>query len=643
MAIPLKVVALALRKYSDIQSDLPGVHITVEPESYWSAGSLSWRFIPNYSDIQSIGDIARICEITNWYLPQRAWDSTNHGNLSSIVTGSLNAMYLTADHTKTPQSPVKYFFDLEASRRQGFSPVFPVFITDTPTEHNIDGRTVRLIIGHAPGCYGESAVRDCLMAQRMSFVVSTDHALYNYLDKGHILFFAATPSGPEIFVANQVSLAVYHFAAIFSVVPDKAKTLLRNNVLLFSQNQAELQRVVQAAERMLPEKLRAGYLKLKQAIREDFEKNAQNVLVTKFQRGEAPVITLNNIKFNPNKVTYETITLEGEGIAEAILSRVDSNSVFDIYQLIENHISSVVVEMESAPRNANSQGFAEARTWNFSINGMPIAMSLSTTNTRRRVNGHLINNDELVRVVRRASCYTDAVMYNKFLRQVELASLRVHDALANGVPIKIMAFDRHNDYNRQVTNKHPKIFFVCEKGKYYLWLNKAKTEKVPLRRFVGLLDAIKRVNIKTDGHYTHEGNGRRDTVWCRTKLREALNAHAVDDKAAPLITDTQLTTLIEWLLEARTEAERKSKELLDSVIKETESKQVEYKGITAFEVTGNSGRVYAVEKESFKVWDSKTGDYVCIVDGRGEMGVGYDALVLPCIWYVIASWKRAGA
>jgi hypothetical protein len=100
----------------------------------------------------------------------------------------------------------------------------------------------------------------------------------------------------------------------------------------------------------------------------------------------------------------------------------------------------------------------------------------------------------------------------------------------------------------------------------------------------------------------------------------------VDAAGVPLVTEESLEPLIELLLEARTEAEKKSAQLLASVVKETKAVETTRNGMPAYKVVGNSGAEYTVEKEgSFKVWHGQS--YVCIVDGRGEMGVGYDALV----------------
>ena len=632
MPIPLKTVAAAIRNYSAIQKDAPGTTIEIEPENFWVGASNEWHFVPRFGGITNIRTLASVCQRTNWYLPVRGL--TAEGQRLPFITELLKTESLAMvqkTHTSLIQSPVKYYFEtVRGFTAQGFGIVVPLLITATPVEVRDGDQTYRVVTGKALITYGDGYARDSSSVDHVVFAVGTDSPYYNYLDRGHVMFFCSkTGEDPTVFIANQLSLNVYSLAALFSVNAERIKPLLRNEVFLYSQNSAELQRILAQAERELPEKYGVRYNTLKAAIRADFEKNSQNVLVTKFQRAEIKEITLNNIKFSSNKAVYETITVQADGLADVILHRLDTNGVFDIYQLVDAYINSILEEMNQVPKAANGQGFAEARTWNFTINNIPISVALSTTNTRRRVNGHLINNDELLRVIRRATCYTDAGLYDKFLRQIERASLRVHDALANGVPLKIFAFDRYSDYQREVTNKHPKIFFVYEEGKYFLWLDKAKTTKVPLRRFVGLLDALKTLNVQTNNGYVSDNSGfpRRNTDWCQWKLRHILREHAQDAKGAVLVTEAQLKPLVDWLLEARVEAEKRSQELLASVVKETGARQVQFKGLEAYEINGNSGRTYAVEKESFKVWDAKTNDYVCIVDGRGEQGVGYDALV----------------
>lgn len=633
MPIPLKTISTAIRKFAHIQKEAPGVTIEVEPENFWSGPNQEWHLVPKFGNITDVNALALVCETCQWYLPSRMMTAACQQSpfIQSLGQDHKGFMQVTKEHTSILQSPIKYFYDTCGQfSKAGFGIIIPVLITVAPREITAHGKTYRLLTGQSLVTHGDGFVRDASSRGDMYFAVSTDSPLYNYLDRGHIVFFVSkSGEDPSVFVANQLSLNVYYFAALFAIAAERLRPLLRNEVFLPAQMSGELQRILLAAEREIPEKYAQAYAQLKQTIRGDFETNAQNVIVTKFQRGEIREVTLNNIKMTENRAVYETISIETPGLTDVILNRLDPNGVFDIYQLVDAFIASILEEASKVPLNASGQGFAEAKQWTFHINNIPITLSLSTTNTRRRVNGHLINNDELPRVLRRATCYQEASAYNSFLRQIEKASLRVHDAIANGVPLKIWLPDR-GGYHRDVTMKHPKICFVTENGKYHLWLDKEKTKRVPLRRFVGLLDALKKLNSQTNNGYVNDDTGfnYRNTDWCRVKLKRIIRAHAVDDKDVPLVTEADLDPLVELLLEARTEAEKKSAQLLASVVKETGAKEINYKGLTAYEIEGNSGQRYRVEKEGqFKVWKAGTDQYVCIVDGRGEMGVGYDALV----------------
>ena len=634
MPIPLKTIATAIRKFAHIQKEAPGVTIDVEPENFWNGSTQEWHLVPKFGNINDINTLALVCETCQWYLPTAMISAACRQSpfFQSLGADTNGFVQVGKEHTSILQSPIKYFYDTCRNfSTGGFGIVIPVLITAAPREIAANGKSYRVMTGRALGTHGDGFGRNASSSADMYFAVSTDSPLYNYMDRGHIVFFVSkSGEDPSIFVANQLSLNVYYFAALFAVAGDKVAPLLRNGVFLPAQVSGELQRILLAAERELPEKHAQRYAQLKQTIRADFDTNAQNVIVTKFQRGEIQEVTLNNIKMRGDRATYETITVEAAGLTDVVLNKLDPNGVFDIYQLVDAFIASILEEASKVPMNANGQGFAEARQWTFTINGIPITLSLSTTNTRRRVNGHLINNDELPRVLRRATCYTDATAYDSFLRQIEKASLRVHDAIANGVPMKIWLPPNTRYFNQQVTNKHPKIFFITENGKYYLWLDKAKTQRVQLRRFVGLLDKFKQLNNQTNNGYVHDDSGfnHRNTDWCRWKMKRIIREHAVDDKGVPLVTEKQLEPLIELLLEYRTEAEKKSAQLLASVVKETGATETTYNGLAAYEITGNSGARYTVEKEgTYKVWRAGTNEYVCIVDGRGEMGVGYDALV----------------
>lgn len=633
MPIPLKTISSSIRKFAEIQKAVPAVGIEIEPENFWVSSTLEWHFKPKFSGINDVSTLALICETMNWYIPYQSLsaETQNLPLFNQARTSALVFEHVQKSHTSFLQSPIKYHYDTcKHFAAAGFGLTVPMLITGQPTESNTGGKGYRLLHGTGLITCGDGFARDVNSHGTISYAVSTDSPLYNYIDRGHIVFFSSkTGEDPNIFIANQLSLNVYYFAALFAIIPDRVRHLLRNEVFLPAQVPAELQRILLLAERELPERYAQAYNHLKQTIRTDFEANAQNVIVTKFQRREIKDVTLNNIKLSATRASYETISIESEGLADVVLRKLDPNGVFDIYQLVDAYIAAILEEANSVPLNSTGQGFQEARTWAFRINNIPITLSLSTTNTRRRVNGKLINSDELPRVIRRATCYTDETQYNSFLRQIEKASLRVHDAVGNGVPIKIWVPDRRG-YRAEVTMKYPKIFFMVENGKYYLWLNKERTERVALRRFVGMLDELKRLNSRTDNGWASDDSGLnyRNIDWCKWKLKKIIREHAVNDKNEPLVTAEQLNPLIEWLLEARTEAEKKSAELLASVVKETKAKEIVHNGNPAYEIVGNSGMTYAVEREgTFKVWRAKTNEYVCIVDGRGEMGVGYDALV----------------
>lgn len=647
MSIPIKSLAAIAKKYADIQRIAAGVTVSIEPNNFWNGTSQEWHLAPRFGGVKDIPALAAICETTGWYLPWASVDATSSS--STIRDMRVTGAAVNQKHTGLTNGSVKYYYETAKNFTSlGFGLVVPWLITEAPVETNAGGRNFRTVKAEALITYGDGYARNTTSASSCYYTVSTDSPYYDFLDAGHILFFTSrVGEDPQVFVANQLSLAVYNFAAIFSVAAEKVRPLLRNNAFLFANNSAELQRVIGLAERELPTALATNYTTLRANIRKDFENNAQGALVTKFQRGELKEISLNEVKFNTTRATYETVTITAPDLSKRVLAALDPSAVFDIYGVVDAYIASILKELETRPRHATLKGYAQAFEYPVNINGIQVTVALSTTNTRTKVNGHYINSDELARVIRRASCFQDAAAYEQFLTQIERASLRVHDACGNGVPVKILALANSKDYSSPVTSKHPKVFFNCEESRFFLWVNKDRTQKVQIRRFVEMLDKVKAMNTKTDNERvivkakpatteasatprtndTEFGQTHRNVEWAKGKLKSILLEHAVDADDKPLITTEQMTSLIEWLLEARTEAERKSKQLLDSIVKETGATATQYQGREAYNITGASGRVYTVEKENFKVWDSKTGNYVCIVDGKGEMGVGYDALV----------------
>jgi len=265
--------------------------------------------------------------------------------------------------------------------------------------------------------------------------------------------------------------------------------------------------------------------------------------------------------------------------------------------------------------------FKENFSLKFKINDIPIEAGVTTTSSRRKINGYCINKDELARVLRRASCNTDLATYNKFVESVSRMSFLLHDILANGLPVKTYVFDS-DQYGKDANYKHPKIRFEKDGSKFYVLLQDGTKYKV--ERISEFVKRCQSTSRKATGGYTmtHEGkyvqNGENS---CEIRIRDVLLPDHV-----PTMNQEARKQLMKEIKKEREQAEEKAKKLLADVAKMVGATQAKLDGKDGYTVKG-SRRTYFIETETLKVHDFETKRYVCVVNGKGDQGVGMDALV----------------
>jgi hypothetical protein len=72
---------------------------------------------------------------------------------------------------------------------------------------------------------------------------------------------------------------------------------------------------------------------------------------------------------------------------------------------------------------------------------------------------------------------------------------------------------------------------------------------------------------------------------------------------------------------------KKSKELLDETVERTETRVVEHEGETCYLVPANSGALYRIVESSAAVYNHRSNQHICIVNGHSDDYVGYDYIV----------------
>lgn len=625
----------------------------LKQQNSWYTRQPWWPIIVVRADI-SIPAAAQLCEHTDWSFPHARADDTAFEDVPAILETATHPM------TTVSGSPIKYVYhndidptnplakvekpdaevetvaDAEADEHAGlYEPTFcsgrmvPLLIAHPPVERIVDRVNYRILGGTFASCvtgwpYYESALN------RMLLVLTPSHRLYNWLDRGHVLCQVADYRGRSAtFVSNRLDFNTYRLMCLGMAEGPKMLDELRDRAFFDAAGQtagATLGRL----EAALGQEARKRYLAYLEPVREHFQTTAQHVMVSRLQRKEIPKVVVNEIAFTETRAEYQTVSIEAPDLAASVFTELDTNSMFDIYQVVEVYLRRLLTQINGWPTNDSGKGFKEAQEWALTINGIPLAVSLQATNTRRWLNGKPVNEEELFKVMRRATCHHDAAAFNRFIEQISSRSLKVHEALAEGVPVKlcqVVAANYPSAYQKPHAHPtHPRVFFILDNDRPCIWLDKEKTLKVPLLRFVGLLRELDRLNSSVDSHMTHEASGyvARNFKWAQNKLITLLLEH-IPEKERPL--RAQMVEYLAWLQELRTEAEKKSKQLLDEVVRQVGAVPVTYENDDAFEVTGQSGRVYIVSKETRRVWNKEDKRYICIVDGSPDMGVGYDALV----------------
>ena len=308
--------------------------------------------------------------------------------------------------------------------------------------------------------------------------------------------------------------------------------------------------------------------------------------------------------------------------------------------------------------NAVMTGFTAKKTFQFHINDIPLKIECSTENTRRAINDRLINLDELSKTMRRASCFMveagqDNIKdYNNLLRDVARISLKVRDILANGLPVKTVYLQSdERSHGKNATPKHPKLRFTHKdkKGNFLVikHTDKQDVKKVTatyerhISKFTPFINAVEQCNRK---HHLWGHNHAYGSDWVRTheggyERRDGkMNACAASlllllDKYVEGVTPDDKTALIGHVNKEMSEAEKKSEELLVEACKVTGTQKEKrtiggQADVAGYLIPGQVNN-YFVEETALRVYkvNGELLEYICVVNGRGDQGVGKDSLV----------------
>lgn len=501
----------------------------------------------------------------------------------------------------------------------------------------------------------------------ISIIARNDEPLYDYLDKGFYLKTVTIQKKNGDYetvhiVANQYDVNVAHIFAMCELHPAMAE-FLRDGCFI-NVYEAELLRL--KMHKKLPEHLKLSYAAVSRAIDDDYRKNTTLLVAGKLMNGDIDKTVINNITLTKTSATYERVSIEADNLLEVLYQKLNFNSEFDIYTITDayaRHAEAALTKEREDMAYAGKEAAKETASLNehdaqleaedeeapstlcelptFKINGIDITPSVSST-YQRYINKIRINKEEISKAIHRASCHHSANDYRLFLKSICRMSIKWHDIIANGLPVKIHSTITAAEYSKEEASINaPALKFSIDKAEkcIKLLVGSNRSVKISLAKLVKKVESL---NKRTDNGWVRSRDwanpyGYRSFGWCQHALVSVLieastfTVKSVDAENKPvetkqvLLTKEDIVKLLDVANEAKKAAIEKSKAFLETAVKLTKAETVDFMGERAYKVAG-SLRTYAVVIKNAKVYDFETKQYRCIVNDRHYAGAGYDDL-----------------
>ena len=455
-----------------------------------------------------------------------------------------------------------------------------------------------------------------------------DSPSYDYMDKGFFLMAVneVSPAGKStrhLVLTNELDIHTMHIYVLVQLQPNLCKQL-KNGCFVHSSD-AQMTRL--KMEKKLQPKHKKRYDEIRAFVETDYQSNTSLLVINKIKNGEIEKASINEISISKKAAKYENISIEADDLLDVLYDKLNFGGEFDIYGIIETYTDAFQAKVDEVKKDAKDFP-------NIKINGFDIGVSISTSGVRR-VNGKRINKNELKQVIYRASCHHSLEEYNLFVARISKMSIRWHDAISNGIPVKIHSGMNHEELNNSAPSSDaPSVkFWIDPEAKCI----KIRTEdkdggKVRIGK---LIDKIDYINRKTNGRWSSTGQTSRDWRWARKELANAIRDCCTFTKTTKkedgteetftwtTVTKEDITKIIEVADEMKKKAIIRSKEFLESAVKTTGAELIEFLGKKAYKVKGTL-REYAIVVETAKVYDYNTKQYRCIVNANHFRGAGYD-------------------
>ncbi len=629
------------KQVADLEKSGVKFDVTIPGDNQWTKGCALAHFEPAYYEVSSLAQLSQLQQIMGKPISvlAQAPNSYYQANSNKVTLADFKVTNCTSalntevnderDFQKLRQKyPTVKFF---TPNIKGMSTLSPIIICDVPAEKTEDSVTYRYI--------GTAAV--CEMC------VPHTSDIYNYLDKGFI--YAKINRANErdkLVITNELTPDTYLVMLGALLQPQLAKQLQHECYVNYTQ--AKLFRI--KFEKELNVTNKGIYDRVKEVVLRDYEKWVNSNMLVKVIKNELPLAAYNRIKLTNDSANYEGIVIEAKGILSYLYDRMIFDDRTDIYTIIGTYITSQIAELESSKFPELKEGEKEAVIErNFQINGININVKRTSTNTRRYVNGYPINIEELDPVCYRASCFDSQDIFDKFVKSVHTMSLKWHDAIGNGLSVKIHDALTALEYKKhEAPSSAPRIRFRKEDKEIYLITGDGDNDKAPIKLNLAI-KKIASLNRKTNNRYSvNQGYTPRNAAWARKELVNVLKECCtfeekqliVDADEKPvldaegkkqytvtqncLLTDDKAAFIAKMAQTYYDKAVKKSKIALEIAIKQTGATSIMFNGEDCWYVEGNLHK-YAVSKKTNTVFNFERGNYICIVEPGHRVETGFDA------------------
>lgn len=625
------------KQVADLEKTGVKFDISIQGDRPWEKGFALTTFQPTFYEVTTLGQLSQLQQLLGQSIKINGIDA--YGTLNSKVTLKDIKLVKTIANLGETITDERAFMtmrkDLPSLRY--YSPNLRAITNFSPT-----------IITHDPIEQLEDGVSYRYVGTPESCEICAPHTspLYVYLDRGFTYAKVNKPNEKDkLVITNELTPDTYLVMLLTYLQPAYTKQL--ENECFINFNKAKLFRV--KFEKELRPENKDMYERIKTTLLKDYEKSVNSNMILKVVKGELPIATYNRIKISKHSANYEGVTIEAPELMPFLNEVMIFDDRTDIYTIIQSYITAKLDELDKMAFPAIAEGETEATvSFAFKVNGMDIEVSRTTANTRRSINKFHINKEELSEVCFRSSCFTDQETYNKFIKSVHSMSLKWHDAIGNGIPVKIHDQLTTEEYKQATPTTCPRIKFSKEEDNVYLITGDKADERAPIKLNM-CMGKIATMNKRTNNKYSQEyGYTPRNAAWARRTLAKILKecctfdrkTLVVDDEGNAvldaegkkqynhskecMLSDEKASFIGKMAQRYYDEAIKRSSLFLAEAVKRTGAKPITFQGSDCWFVEGTLHK-YAICKKTNQVYNFDTGHSICIVSEGHRVEVGFDA------------------